>query len=124
MCVYAIKGKAEGFYKKLKKLDPSDVCISSVTYAELMNGVKKSREEKRNRVAMMVWLANIEVLDFDANAAEEYGNVRANLEKKGESMDVLDMMVAGHAKSLGYTVITDNIKDFKRVKGLKVGSWV
>lgn len=68
-------------------------------------------------------LANIEILNFDSLAAESYGKVRADLEKKGTPIGVIDMMIAGHALSLGYTVVTNNTKEFERVKGLKLENW-
>ena len=68
-------------------------------------------------------LANIEILDFDMHAAEHYGKIRADLEKKGTPIGLLDMMIAGHAQSLGYTVITNNVKEFSRVRNLKIENW-
>ena len=68
-------------------------------------------------------LANIEILDFDSKAAEEYGRIRADLEKKGAPIGPLDMMIAGHARSLGYTVVTNNLKEFSSVSGLKTENW-
>ena len=69
-------------------------------------------------------LADIEILSFDANAAESYGEIRAELERKGTPIGPLDMMIAGHAKSLGYTVVTNNIKEFERIVGLRFENWV
>ena len=68
-------------------------------------------------------LSNIEILNFDANAAESYGKIRADLEKQETPIGPLDMMIAGHAKSLNYTVVTNNTKEFNRVPGLKFENW-
>lgn len=65
-------------------------------------------------------LANIEIMNFDSLAAESYGKVRTDLEKEGTPIGPLGMMIAGHAKSLGYTVVTNNTKEFERVKWLKL----
>lgn len=100
-----------------------EICISSVTYAELVHGVEKSQSIEKNRVALALLLANIEVMDFDSSAAESYGKIRADLEKTGKPIGPLDMMIAGHAKSLGYTVVTNNTKEFMRVNGLKLENW-
>lgn len=108
---------------RLQEHDPSEICISSVTYAELVHGVEKSKAIEKNRVALALLLANIEIMNFDSLAAESYGKVRANLEKVGTPIGPLDMMIAGHAKSLGYTVVTNNTKEFERVKGLKLENW-
>ena len=123
ICIYAIKHKPEKVFQKLQEVDPADVCISSITYAELVHGVEKSAAIDKNRLALSLLLANIEILDFDVDAAEYYGKIRADLEKKGTPIVPLDMMIAGHAMSLGYKVVTNNVKEFKRVSDLKVENW-
>ena len=123
ICIYAIKHKPEQVFLKLQEHDPSEVCISSVTYAELVHGVEKSQSIEKNRVALALLLANIEIMDFDTSAAESYGKIRADLEKAGKPIGPLDMMIAGHAKALGYVVVTNNTKEFERVEGLKLENW-
>lgn len=123
ICIYAIKHKPEQVFLRLQEHDPSEVCISSVTYAELVHGVEKSQSIEKNRVALALLLANIEIMDFDTSAAESYGKIRADLEKEGKPIGPLDMMIAGHAKSLEYTVVTNNTKEFMRVNGLKLENW-
>ncbi len=124
ICIYSIKHKPEQVFQRLQEHDPSEICISSVTYAELVHGVEKSQAVEKNRLALTLLLANIEILDFDAAAAEAYGKIRADLEKNGTPIGPLDMMIAGHAKSLNYTVVTNNSKEFSRVIGLKLENWV
>ncbi|MDY6329134.1 MAG: type II toxin-antitoxin system VapC family toxin [Lachnospiraceae bacterium] len=124
ICIYLIKHKPPQVFEKLQEHNPDEICISSVTYAELVHGVEKSKAVERNRLALTILLANIEILDFDMKAAEEYGRIRADLEKKGTPIGPLDMMIAGHAKSLGYTVVTNNVGEFKRVEGLQYENWV
>lgn len=99
------------------------MCISSVTYAELVHGVENSQAVERNRLALALLLTNIYILDFDAAAAESYGAIRADLEKRGTPIGPLDMMIAGHAKSLEYTIVTNNTKVFSCVSGLNVENW-
>ena len=108
---------------RLQEHDPIDICISSVTYAELVHGVEKSKAIEKNRVALALLLANIEIMNFDSLAAESYGKIRADLEKAGTPIGPLELMIAGHAKALGYTVVTNNTKEFDRVKGLKLENW-
>lgn len=91
--------------------------------AELVHGVEKSKAIEKNRVVLVLLLANIEIMNFDSLAAESYGKIRADLEKAGTPIGPLDMMIAGHAKALGYTVVTNNTKEFERVKGLKLENW-
>ena len=124
ICIYAIKHKPEQVFMRLQEHDPAEICISSVTYAELVHGVEKSKAIEKNRLALALLLANIEIMSFDSLAAEGYGKVRADLEKMGTPIGPLDMMIAGHAKALDYTVVTNNTKEFERVKGLKLENWV
>ena len=123
ICIYAIKHKPEQVFMRLQEHDPIDICISSVTYAELVHGVEKSKAIEKNRVALALLLANIEIMNFDSLAAESYGKIRADLEKAGTPIGPFDMMIAGHAMALGYTVVTNNTKEFERVKGLKLENW-
>ena len=124
ICIYAIKHKPESVFRKLQEVNPEDVCVSSVTYAELMHGVEKSLAVDKNRLALSMLLANIEILNFDVDAADCYGKIRADLEKKGTPISPLDMMIAGHAMSMGYTVVSNNVKEFSRVPNLKIENWV
>ncbi len=124
ICIYIIKHKPESVYTKLKKIQPEDVCISSITYSELSYGVEKSEQTDRNRLALTLMLSNIDIEAFDAVAAEEYGDIRARLEKAGTPIGSLDMLIAAHAKALGCTLVTINGKEFSRVEGLRVENWV
>ena len=124
ICIYIIKHKPESVYTKLKKIQPEDVCISSITYSELSYGVERSEQTDRNRLALTLMLSNIDIEAFDAVAAEEYGDIRACLEKAGTSIGSLDMLIAAHAKALGCTLVTINGKEFSRVEGLRVENWV
>ena len=124
ICIYAIKQKPERVLLKLEEHEPEDVCISSVTYAELVHGVEKSRSIEKNRAALSLLLSNIEILSFDMAAADEYGKIRADLEKRGEPIGPLDMMIAGHARSVGCTLVTNNIKEFSRISELNIENWV
>ncbi len=123
ICIYAIKHKPEQVFCRLQEHDPAEICISSVTYAELVHGVEKSKAVEKNRLALALLLANIEIISFDSLAAESYGKVRADLEKMGTPIGPLDMMIAGHAQSLGYMVVTNNTRKFERVKGLSLENW-
>lgn len=124
ICIYVIKHKPESVFRKLKKIKPEDVCISSITYAELAYGVEKSAQPERNRLALSMMLSSIEIVAFDDAAADEYGDIRAGLERKGTPIGSLDMLIAAHARSLGCTLVTNNTKEFCRVEGLEVVNWV
>ncbi len=124
ICIYVIKHKPESVFRKLKKIKPEDVCISSITYAELAYGVEKSAQPERNRLALSMMLSSIEIVAFDDTAADEYGEIRAGLERKGTAIGSLDMLIAAHARSAGCTLVTNNTKEFCRVEGLKLANWV
>ena len=124
ICIYAIKHGLREVIERLKEHNTSEICISSVTYAELIHGVEKSKAVDKNRTALTLLLTDIEILPFDISAAEGYGEIRAELERKGTPIGPLDMMIAGHARSLGYTVVTNNIKEFERIDGLRLENWV
>lgn len=123
ICIYTIKHKPEKVFQRLQEIDPEDICVSSVTYAELVHGVEKSAAVEKNRLALLMLLANIEILNFDVDAADCYGKIKADLYKKGTPIDPLDMMIAGHAMSMGYAVVTNNVKEFSRVQGLILENW-
>ena len=123
ICIYIIKNKPKKVIMELKRHKPSEICVSAITYAELTYGVEKSMGVEKNRLALALLFSNIEVLNFDIKAAIHYGKIRAYLEKQGTPIGPLDMMIAAHAKSLGYTVVTNNIKEFERVPDLKLENW-
>jgi len=123
ICIYIIKNKPKKVIIELKRHKPSEICVSAITYAELTHGVEKSMAVEKNRLALALFFSNIEVLNFDIKAAIHYGKIRAYLEKQGTPIGPLDMMIAAHAMSLGYTVVTNNIKEFQRVPDLKLENW-
>lgn len=122
--IYCIKHKPLEVYNRLQKCVDDDVCISSITYAELLHGIEKSKAVEKNRLALDLMLANIEILSFDSLAAEQYGKIKASLEIKGTPIGQLDTMIAGHAKSIDCTLVTNNTKEFIRVEDLKLENWV
>ena len=124
ICIYIIKQKPKDVIERFRKLRSADICISSITYSELLYGAEKSTNIAKNLIALTMFLSNIEVLPYDENASVDYGLLRAKLEKEGMPIGPLDMLIAAHAKSLNITLVTNNLKEFKRVKGLKLENWV
>ena len=123
ICIFIIRKKSQKVLDRLMKHEPEDICISTITYAELMHGVEKSGAVERNRAVLTQLLSNIEIMNFDDKAAQEYGMIRAKLELQGNPIGPLDTMIAGHARSLGYTLVTNNTKEFHRVENLIVEDW-
>ena len=123
ICIYTIKHKLPEVIKAFLCHEPDDMCISSITYGELMHGVEKSQAVERNRAAITLFLSAISILPFDSDAAEEYGAVRADLERKGTPIGPMDMLIAGHARSRGLILVTNNTREFFRVNELEVEDW-
>lgn len=123
ICIYAIKHKPDTVIKKFLSHDPEELCISAITYAELMHGVEKSMAVEKNRIAMSLFLSPITILQFDERAAEEYGRIKAELEKKGTPIDPMDTLIASHTKSRGLIIVTNNTREFNRVAGLTIEDW-
>lgn len=123
ICIHVIKHRPEVVIQNFLKHDPNELCISSITYAELMHGVEKSQDVERNRVALTLFLSAIAILDFDNYAAEEYGKIRADLERKGTPIGPMDTLIAAHARAEDLTLVTNNTREFDRVIGLGVENW-
>lgn len=124
ICIYIIRQRPEHVLRRFKHLRPGDVCISSVTMAELRYGVEKSQHQKKNRSALDEFVSSLEIMPFDAEASSHYGRIRASLEKKGTPIGPLDMMIAAHAQSLSSILVTNNRKEFERILHLKIEDWV
>jgi tRNA(fMet)-specific endonuclease VapC len=100
------------------------ISISSITLAELIHGAEKSAKIEHNLRQIEDFTSRLEVLPYGAKAAAHYGSIRANLEKHGTTIGVNDLHIAGHARSEGLTLVTNNERDFCRVDGLLVDNWV
>lgn len=100
------------------------MCISSVTLAELFHGVEKSAMPDHNLLQVEDFISRLKVLSYGDNAAAHYGNIRADLERKGTTIGVNDLHIAGHARSEGLTLVTNNTREFERVEALRITSWV
>ena len=123
ICIYTIKQKPDAVIRNFLKHDSDELCVSAITYGELMHGVEKSQARERNRAALTMFLSAISILEFDHYAAEEYGRVRAELERKGTPIDPMDMLIAGHARLEGLILITNHTREFLRVQNLEVEDW-
>lgn len=106
---------------RMSKVPPSDIAISSITEAELLFGVAK-RQNKALKMAVMGFLDAVSVYHWDSAAAEAYGKLRANMEKKGQVMGALDMLIAAHALSEKTTIVTSD-RAFHSVAGLRAEDW-
>lgn len=124
ICIYVMKRKPENVLKRFHKELNGGLCISSVTLAELEYGMKHSSAPVKNEQALLRFLAPISILPFGAAAAIEYGDIRFYLQGKGTPIGPLDMLIAAHAKAEKTVLVTNNVREFKRVPGLKIENWV
>lgn len=122
ICIYTIKNRPEVVRHAFIEHD-GQICVSTVTQMELIYGAEKSSAVARNLRDVEGFLARLEVKDFDAAAATHTGQIRAELAKAGTPIGPYDQMIAGHARALGLTVVTNNVAEFQRVAGLRVANW-
>jgi tRNA(fMet)-specific endonuclease VapC len=123
-CIYLIKRQPPQVLQRFQRLAPSRVGISTITLSELDFGVEKSRRREQNQLALIQFLAPLEILPFDDLAAAAYGKIRNYLEQKGRVIGSMDMLIAAQALALRAVLITNNEKEFRRVPGLIMENWV
>lgn len=105
-------------------LHQSRMAISAITLAELTHGAEKSANVAQNTEVVEDFVSRLSVLPYDDKAAWYFGNIRAALEKSGEPIRLNDLHIAVHARSLGLTLVTNNVREFKRVPGPLLENWV
>ncbi len=123
ICIYIIKQKPLDVINKFTRLKPEQVLVSSITVAELHNGVAKSQHKTKNNYALQEFLSPLNIETFDFNSALIYGELRLRMEKTGKQICSFDTLIAAHAMSIGATLVTNNLKEFQRIKGLKLENW-
>jgi tRNA(fMet)-specific endonuclease VapC len=123
ICIYLIKQKPEKVLHHFHAHSVGEIGISSITLAELRYGVERSQQVQKNRQALEDFTLPLEIAAFDEDAAEAYGSVRAGLEQAGTPVGSMDMLIGAHALSLGVTLVTNNLREFKKIKNLKVVDW-
>lgn len=111
-------------FKHLIRLQPDQVAISTITLAELEYGVHKSSNSARNAQLLIEACTPLTILTFDNSAASTYGWVRAQLEAQGKPIGPMDTLIAAHALSINAILVTNNMSEFKRIKGLRLENWI
>jgi len=123
VCIDVLRGHSPSIRARLERVSPEVVAVSSIVAAELWSGVSKSMQPERSRSAIEAFLAYVSVLDWPAEAAPTYGDLRAQLERSGKSIGAMDLLIAVHAIHERATLITRNQSEFRRVSGLKLETW-
>jgi tRNA(fMet)-specific endonuclease VapC len=124
ICIYMIRGKPPQVLSRLKDFNLGDLSVSSITLSELEYGAAKSSKPQQNRDALDAFLAPLEIFPFNGEAAYRYGQIRAFLEKGGKLIGATDMLIGAHAVSASMTLVTNNIKEFSRIPGLRLENWL
>ncbi len=123
ICIRVIKDRPEAVCNKLSAVSVGEVAISSIVAAELWYGVAYSQKKKQNEAALKDFLEYVEVMAWRSEAGPIYGQIRAELKKRGSPIEAMDLLIAAHAVYLDAVLVTDNIKEFKRVPDLKIENW-
>ena len=121
--IYTMKNRPQQVRETFNRRH-GQLCVSVVTVGELVFGAERSARPERNLADVEAFLARLDVLPFDGPAATHFGQLRAELYGAGKPIGPYDMMIAGHARSQGLILITNNTKEFDRVAGLRIDNWV
>ena len=124
-CIFLMRGDSPAMAAKVQSVPLQQQVMSAVTFAELSYGVQASAAAKRkqNQSVLDSLVLHLAVLDWPQDAAKHYAEIRADLKKRGAQLGAADLMIAAHARAMGAIVVTNNVKDFPRVKGLEVENW-
>jgi tRNA(fMet)-specific endonuclease VapC len=120
---YAMKGNNELVYHKFAQVAVGDICISVIVKAEIEFGIAIHPRPAQGRAALNLFLLHVTVLDFPSQAAGDYGQIRADLKTRGQLIGANDMLIAAHARYLDLTLVTNNMREYSRIPGLKLENW-
>jgi tRNA(fMet)-specific endonuclease VapC len=123
ICIYVMRDRPAEIQQRFDSF-ADELCISMITLGELLYGAEKSDRRVQNLRAVERFSSRLEVLPFSPAAASHYGQIRAELEQVGTPAGPYDMLIGGHARSEGLTVVTNNVREFFRMPGLRVENWV
>lgn len=123
ICIYVMKNRPPRVRERFNRLS-EQLCISSITLGELLHGAAKSCRRAENMRAVEEFTARFEVLPFSPRAAAHFGQIRAHLARRGSPAGAYDMLIGGHARSEGLIVVSNNVREFRRMPGLSVENWV
>ncbi|ACB00960.1 MULTISPECIES: type II toxin-antitoxin system VapC family toxin [Cyanophyceae] len=124
ICIYIIKEKPSQVLEKFEQIEPHKLGISIITLAELEYGAAKSMNPAKNYQVIEDFITYLDVFNWDRQASHIYGELRATLTRQGTPIGILDTQIAAHCLSLNRVLVTNNVREFERVPGLKVKNWV
>ncbi len=124
ICIYLIKNKSEMLLQRIELQNTKNIGVSAISVAELEYGISKSLYPEKNRTALIEFLSSFEIIPFTDLDAEAFGNIRVYLNKRGTPIGPYDLQIAAQCISRDLILITNNVKEFKRVLNLKIEKWV
>lgn len=122
-CIYVINGRPQSVFDRFREERVGEIGLSSITLSELRYGAEKSLNPEKNLSALEDFITPLEVLEYGEQEAEEYGRIRSELERRGQPIGSMDMLIAAHARSIGVVLVTNNSREFKKVPGLPLETW-
>jgi tRNA(fMet)-specific endonuclease VapC len=122
-CSYVMKRSSQLLLKRLQQVPVSEVCVSVITKSELWYGVEISPRRQQDEIALLAFIAHVDVLEFPDEAASHYAKIRAELKARGTMIGANDLFIAAHARSLGAILVTNNVREFGRVPDLVLENW-
>ena len=123
-CIYFLNSSSEKIISQFKRLSPSKIILPSITVAELFYGAEKSKAKKKNWAIVENFVSTFKIVPFDEKSCEIYARIRASLEKSGVPVGPMDLLIASISLSNNSILVTNNTKEFRRIKGLKLENWV
>lgn len=123
ICIYVRRKKPEPVFRHFDRLTPGEAAISVITYGELLYGANKSEQRELSLETLREFFRLVPALPLPEKASEVYGFIRADLESRGEVISANDLWIAAHALASGLVLVTNNEKEFRRIRGLKVQNW-
>ena len=123
-CIYIIRQKPPAVIEKFRHLPPLNIGVSSITVAELEYGIAKSRYSKKNRQALEHFLLPLIILTFEAEDARTYGATRQDLQSRGKPIGAMDLLITAQALRQNLILVSNNTREFSRIKNLRLENWV
>jgi tRNA(fMet)-specific endonuclease VapC len=123
LCIRVLRDRPKAVRERFN-LEADGLCISTIVLSELLHGAAKSERPEHNRREVERFAARLDVLAFDEAAAAHAADIRATLERQGQPIGGYDLLIAGHARSRGLTVVTGNLAEFSRIDGLRCEDWL
>ncbi|PIE51942.1 VapC toxin family PIN domain ribonuclease [Candidatus Fermentibacteria bacterium] len=123
ICIYFLKGEYPGIAEHISSRNPSDIKIPAIVEAELRFCVENSKRKEKNQIKLSQFLSPYQIIPFDSRASLFYASLRLQLQTEGASIGANDMLIAATVLAMDGTLVTANVKEFSRVKGLKLEKW-